>query len=222
MPRIKKSLCRICNKEYSDILEHISECSKTLENKKGTDNFLLEIISADCSKYWLYILVPANFELKKLDNFLRGIWLECCDHLSKFEIDGMEYFSNGKKMKYCMDQILDIDSEFLYEYDMGDTTRINITVIDSIIAKNNKINILSRNTEPYYKCCDCGKYNSTKICYLCCKTFCEKYFNSESHECDIYDELSDSSNDENNMLVGMVNSPRRSGCFLGNFEPAYS
>lgn len=41
--------------------------------------------------YWLIIEISENTSLKELDQFLRDIWLECCGHLSAFEIGGIQY-----------------------------------------------------------------------------------------------------------------------------------
>ena len=42
-------------------------------------------------EYWLHLLIPSSSPLWYLDNFLRGIWLECCNHLSAFTIEGERY-----------------------------------------------------------------------------------------------------------------------------------
>jgi hypothetical protein len=39
----------------------------------------------------MHIEVPASEPLVTLDNFLRDVWVECCDHLSAFRIDGELY-----------------------------------------------------------------------------------------------------------------------------------
>lgn len=44
-------------------------------------------------KYRLVIEVKNTATLEDVDQFLRDIWLECCDHLSAFEIDGISYES---------------------------------------------------------------------------------------------------------------------------------
>jgi hypothetical protein len=40
------------------------------------------------------VAVPVGATLAKLDAFLRETWLECCGHLSSFEIAGERYASN--------------------------------------------------------------------------------------------------------------------------------
>ena len=41
--------------------------------------------------YWMQLAVRADTTLRQLDGFLRGMWLECCGHLSEFKIQGTRY-----------------------------------------------------------------------------------------------------------------------------------
>jgi hypothetical protein len=41
--------------------------------------------------FWMDVEMKANSTLEELDGFLRGEWLECCGHLSDFDIDGITY-----------------------------------------------------------------------------------------------------------------------------------
>lgn len=43
------------------------------------------------ARYWLYLEMPARATLTDLDGFLRDIWLECCGHLSAFDIGTVRY-----------------------------------------------------------------------------------------------------------------------------------
>ncbi len=45
-------------------------------------------------EYWTHFEVPAAASLADVDRFLREIWLECCGHLSAFNIQGKEYLSD--------------------------------------------------------------------------------------------------------------------------------
>ena len=40
-------------------------------------------------RYWMHLDMPMNLDLRGLDQFLRNIWLECCEHLSAFYISGV-------------------------------------------------------------------------------------------------------------------------------------
>ncbi|MBI5833041.1 MAG: hypothetical protein HZB16_12155 [Armatimonadetes bacterium] len=43
--------------------------------------------------YWLHLLVPAEESLYALDAYLRGIWVQCCGHLSEFRTKDAVYDS---------------------------------------------------------------------------------------------------------------------------------
>jgi hypothetical protein len=49
--------------------------------------------------YWMHIEIPANATLQDLDDFLRQIWLECCGHLSSFEIGAAHSFQKRWSQK---------------------------------------------------------------------------------------------------------------------------
>lgn len=42
-------------------------------------------------QYWMRLEIPVGTTLAELDLFLRHIWLECCSHLSAFNIRGESY-----------------------------------------------------------------------------------------------------------------------------------
>ena len=45
--------------------------------------------------YWLHIEIPAKATLEDLDHFLRAVWLECCGHLSSFDIADETFISDA-------------------------------------------------------------------------------------------------------------------------------
>ena len=123
--------------------------------------------------YWLIIQIKENATLKDLDQFIRNIWVECCGHLSAFEVHGQRYESMpmedsfwgepAKGMNYKLKNIFEQGMQIEYEYDYGSTTELIICVQDYYNAPNQKekITILSRNNPPpvclfgmWGKCCD--------------------------------------------------------------------
>jgi hypothetical protein len=76
--------------------------------------------------YWLHIEMPARAKLADLDSFLRGIWLECCGHLSEFTVNGLKYSSPGgmeawwgpkpKSMNAQLHKVLNVKDKFEYEW----------------------------------------------------------------------------------------------------------
>ena len=50
----------------------------------------------------MHVAVPVTAPLSKLDDFLRHTWLECCGHLSAFEIGGKRYASKPMDVEMSM------------------------------------------------------------------------------------------------------------------------
>lgn len=94
-----KGKCKFCGSEYtySYMGRHLSSCKKrqnqlvTETGKKRCGYFLLPIYPRYSKDYWLFVEVNENVTLLELDTFLRDIWLECCGHLSAFDIEGICY-----------------------------------------------------------------------------------------------------------------------------------
>jgi len=160
----KKGKCGICHKDYTKIgfTKHLQNCISELSKygeTKGTikrNVFLLMISTVDKPDYFLYILIDRRATLEMLDDFLRGIWLECCDNLSKFTIDWYE-FMKGYDMfeedqgvyglEYALDQLLEEESTFSYDYDFGSTTELILSVKKAYedIAIADAITVVARN-----------------------------------------------------------------------------
>lgn len=197
---------------------HLQTCKSRLSSiKTGTsaltgkdlgDVFLLKISAGRF--YWLFIEVDGSAKLKDVDSFLRDIWVECCDHLSHFMIDGTYFESHptpdlpSETMNVKLNTILRLGLKFGYEYDFGTTTHLTLQVISvrpGEIGKD-KIRVISRN-EPYtFECAICGK-NATNICSRCIEETPDAFFCDdclEKHECG------------EEMALPVVNSPRMGMC----------
>ena len=79
---------------------HLSACRQPkasellpASERAPVPNFHLAIEGRDSKAYWMHVAVPLTTPLSKLDDFLRHTWLECCGHLSAFEIAGKRYAS---------------------------------------------------------------------------------------------------------------------------------
>lgn len=164
--------------------------------------------------------IPALWKLVDLDQFLRGIWLECCGHLSGFTIAGVRYSceppdevmgfgalfeTDEKTMDLKLAGILPVGTQFSYEYDYGSTTDLALRVVDSFEAARRRggVRILARNLPPKFRCAGCkqpatqlangGNGLDPKDCYC---ANCAKELDEEEQE----------------MLMPIVNSPRVGVC----------
>ena len=88
-------ICQLCGKRTSKagMTRHLKSCpaAHDLPRGRAARLFHLRVEDAYSPIFWLDLEIKAGATLEDLDSFLRGIWLECCDHLSSFEIEGVTY-----------------------------------------------------------------------------------------------------------------------------------
>ena len=181
MAKSTRGYCKYCGKEYTrtGMLKHLQSCKKRMEvcenSKKMSAYYELMLYGTYNKDYWLIIQIKENATLECLDQFIRDIWVECCGHLSAFDIEGVRYeqipdndFLWGKPaedMSHKLKEVLEVGMEIGYEYDFGSTTELTIKVVDFYKAPEQKENvtILSRNNPPQFACSICGNQKATWI-----------------------------------------------------------
>lgn len=244
MAKSTRGYCKYCGKEYTrtGMLKHLQSCKKRMEvcenSKKMSAYYELMLYGTYNKDYWLIIQIKENATLECLDQFIRDIWVECCGHLSAFDIEGVRYeqipdndFLWGKPaedMSHKLKEVLEVGMEIGYEYDFGSTTELTIKVVDFYKAPEQKENvtILSRNNPIQFICSVCGKnpavwidpikmYNEDPFW---CEECLEKYENGELDE--------EIEVEESGYLLPVTNSPRMGVCgyegsdlYPDKFEP---
>lgn len=205
-----KAKCLLCNKEYSNsgMTTHLKKClsqnlsQEHLQKGEQLKNFYHLCVSGlYAPEYCLQLKVFTGSNLKKLDTFLRKIWLECCGHMSAFFRAGRREIS----MKTSIEECLTPKTELVYEYDFGSTTHLLIRSIreyQGVLKKGNEIELLSRNEAPKMECSECGKGVAVELCTECLwdgtGTLCKDCV--KTHKCD------------REMRLPVVNSPRTGVC----------
>ncbi len=217
-----KGQCRLCGAVYNlgHISRHLKTCApkglaQSAEKRKPQPVFLISVTSKPVKTYWIHVAMPASARLSVLDRFLRRIWVECCDHLSLFVIDGEEYMSGNFINEYDEDigsmeerarDVLDVGTEFDYYYDMGSTTELELRVLSLFDAPvpSNEVILLARNQPPVILCNNCGNQPAKWICPECSWRgkgwLCEEC--ARTHDCDY----------ELDEFLPVVNSPRVGVC----------
>ena len=203
-----KSKCSLCDSEFKrqGLTRHIKSClDKHLQRpSKGKPKTLvyLNIYDAFNPDYFLHLLIIGNSTLKDLDVFLRGIWLECCGHMSSFS---RQRYGNEIKMKNKVKNVFVPGQELKYQYDFGSTTELTIKTVDKYHGatdRNQEIQIIARNAQPLIPCDECGAKPAVQICTECQWEdkgwLCEAC--SQAHGCD------------EEMFLPVVNSPRTGVC----------
>jgi predicted RNA-binding Zn-ribbon protein involved in translation (DUF1610 family) len=212
--------CYGCNGVFNQtkMKKHVESCEKikndaqkgvSAKNKKMKDVFHIVVQGRYEPDYWMNIEIPVDATLEALDRFLRNIWLECCGHMSMYEIDGENYSVapmreyDEQNMNIKLSDVIEPGMKFSHEYDFGSTTHLVLNVISQYpaITKGKSVRILARNEPPLYECQNCGK-TATQICSECIYSgngfLCDEC--ASEHECG------------EEMLLPVVNSPRTGVC----------
>jgi hypothetical protein len=219
-----KGTCTFCHGEFSKsaMTRHLETCEQRAitETKVGSRQkaqpirkLLLVVEGRDLPMYWMHLEVTASTTLTTLDQFLRNTWLECCGHLSAFEIAGGRYAIDAgmyddwdmgeKNMRVRLDKVFSPGQTCSYEYDYGTTTELKLKVISErqVAARGNAIQVLARNVPPLILCEGCGK-PATEVCSQC-------IFDGRGWLCD---ECAVEHECGEEMLLPVVNSPRVGMC----------
>lgn len=164
---MSKGKCYSCGNIYSGrgLTRHIKSC-KDLQNKLQSEQgediyFMLRIRGKYNKSFFLYLDIKGEAIFDELDQFLRDIWLECCNHLSDIRINDKVITFPSESYQYQefkLIDLLDLGSFFTYRYDFGSTTELEIDVLDKRKGAKRKdtIEILARNLLTL-KCEECGK-----------------------------------------------------------------
>jgi len=224
--------CLFCGKTFDKlgINRHLaSHLKEKVETGKRGKSFFIKVETPKKygpTPYFLSLWVDGTAKLKDLDDFLRGIWLECCGHMSAFSLprkkpskkfdfnafshlvdENAEYpneISMSKKAKNVFSKGLLLE----YDYDFGSTTKLEITVVNEFPVKADKeIVLLSRNEPLEVMCSICKKEPATQLCTACMydesAVFCDKCAKKHAKKCVDFDDYSS---------MPIVNSPRMGVC----------
>ena len=210
--------CHLCEEIVgrASMTRHLSACCQpkasellaASKKRPPAPSFHLAIEGRDDKAYWMHVAVPATAPLSKLDDFLRHTWLECCGHLSAFEIGGKRYASEPMdeemSMRTRVSEVLAVGMKLFYQYDYGSTTALVLRVValrEQDLPKGT-VQLLARNEAPQVSCQRCSIQPATQIC-----TECE--WNGEGWLCEAC-AVAHECGDE--MCLPVVNSPRVGVC----------
>jgi hypothetical protein len=202
------------------MVSHLAKCAYP----DGKDVAAVAQIRVDVPEtpFWLDLDVKTNATMRQLDDFLRAIWLECCGHLSSFEVGGTRYVvamddffgpePNERSMNARVSTALPpVGSTFAYEYDYGSTTLLRLKVLAQRHApsRRNHVRLLARNVAPLWKCTECDA-TATSLCAHCIYEggafACDAHV--DAHECGA------------EAMLPIVNSPRMGVCgYTGGDRP---
>ncbi len=217
--KTSKGKCYLCHSTFSKggMARHLKSClaknatavkEMAGEKAKTQDCLHVQVEGRNLPQYWMHLEMPVGTTLAELDLFLRQIWLECCGHMSGFNIRGESYYQEtddyfDKDMRVSLTKLVDTGEYFTYEYEFGSTTELTLRLVGKTkkCFLDEKIAVLARNDEPVYQCDYCDKI-AVEICPECIYDgggwLCEEC--AEEHECG------------QEMLLPVLNSPRVGTC----------
>lgn len=218
-----KGKCKYCGKEYGKgyMHRHLSSCKDrafALNEETGDKKCgYIELLIYDkyTNQYWLIIEIREDATLKDPDQFIRDIWVECCGHLSSFDIKGQRYETApmadffwgkpAKNMNHKLSTVLQDGMRIGYEYDFGSTTDLIIEVKGHRIGirRKEKVVLLSRNNPHVWTCDICKKHPAEYVDL-------EKYY--EEGIGLLCEECSEDPDNDSEFLSVVCNSPRMGVC----------
>lgn len=169
--------------------------------------------------YWLLIEMKETATLEELDRFIRDIWVECCGHLSAFNIEGtcyepcMDgeddwYGASEEDMSCMLKDVLHQGLVMGYQYDFGSTTELVIKVLGhgAGAVNGDAVTILSRNIPPEIFCSKCGRRPAEWISPW-------RYYEADAFRCGkCLEEEEEQNPDSEEWYLPVCNSPRMGVC----------
>ncbi len=205
------------------VSKHLSACPKRqgiideAERKKvGRETlYHLRVQDAWRNQFWLDLEMRGSGTLKDLDFYLRGIWLECCGHMSQFSVGGWQGQEISMKRKVA--EVLKPGIELTHIYDFGTSSETLIKAIGTREGKpttSRPIALMVRNMMPEARCIECEQ----PAAWLCIECLTEE---------DVWGALCDAHAEQHphenyGEPIRLVNSPRLGMCgYDGPAKPPY-
>jgi Plasmid pRiA4b ORF-3-like protein len=211
---ISEGNCVFCQETFnqSGMSRHLATHLSQLPATKH-QSFHLNISAGEM---FLHVQMDGSATLGQLDDFLRAIWLECCGHMSSFEVKGKKYDNNwddmdteiGESQAKKASQLFKKDMILDYQYDFGSTTQLSIKVMGEYpVATPKDIKLLSRNNPLKILCHVCNEKPAVQICSVCVYDgegmLCKSCATKHKKKCDDFADYA---------AMKLVNSPRMGTC----------
>lgn len=91
--------CLLCGASVTKrgVQKHLDACAPAHDLASGDQELVgrFRIAGVGSAVYWLDVEARLSATLSSLDNLLRRTWLECCGHLSMFEIGRVRFLPVG-------------------------------------------------------------------------------------------------------------------------------
>ncbi|MGE5221729.1 MAG: hypothetical protein ACM3PY_04785 [Omnitrophica WOR_2 bacterium] len=222
-----RGTCAYCSEVITrrSVDKHLEKCpqrQETLQSAEASSRSVetlwqLRVQDAHDKDFWLDLEMRGPATLAKLDDYLRAIWLECCDHLSMFTIGGWQGEEIAETRK--ADAIFAPGLVLRHLYDFGTTSETDIKVLSFRKGKattKHPIALLARNLQPAAMCQECNQ----PAAWFCPECLYEAEEPDMWFLCD--EHVKDHPHNRYGEVIELVNSPRLGMCgYDGPAEPPY-
>ena len=154
-----EGICHVCSSllRADDVRSHAATCFtdavrsryivRDVDERYARSQPLLIWVRSDELRHWMMLVVQPTASLRQLDQFLRDQWLECCGHMSHFEIGDTQYSacvpgpgdpprfdtdlaeSDEQHMVHTVEETIAMGQKFRHEFDYGDTTCLDLELV---------------------------------------------------------------------------------------------
>ena len=161
-PENSPGLCHICGNviQAGAARSHTNSCImdavrsryavREVSERYARSKPIILWLRSEHRQHWMMLVAQPTTSLRQLDRFLRHQWLECCGHMSHFEIDDVQYsaavpgpgdapmFDNDlaepdeEHMVHTLEETTTIGAMFHHEFDYGDTTCLDLECVSTI------------------------------------------------------------------------------------------
>ncbi|WP_184430711.1 hypothetical protein [Longimicrobium terrae] len=217
--------CAYCGRESGrgGMSRHLAACEKrraavaAADAQPGKRVPIVHLLVQDAWEglYWLHLEMDGTAPLAELDDYLRVIWLECCEHLSEFSVG--RRMGRPVGMSRTAAQVFVPGAVLTHTYDFGTSSTTSVRVVSVRQGRPTTrwpIALMARNAPLAATCQECG----SPAGYLCTECLydddasgelCEAHAKSHPH-------------DEYGDPMPIANSPRTGMCgYSGPADPPY-
>ncbi len=236
--KLTSAKCRLCGRMLGkrQMTNHLTACWKqrmTATPGQSARRWFHLIVEARYSPdYWQHLQAPADCKFGEIDQLLRNLWLECCDHLSAFKFpvkrpllhhagprhiaamfeaparEDQQWMSDDgassdRLMGEPLGRRLQPGMAFSHEYDFGTTTELKLRVAGAYTAPAVEGGLkLLARNEPPDIPCSVCNKPATQLCRQC----------AQEGAAELCEACASQHDCDPDMLVPLINSPRTGVC----------
>ena len=154
--------CHICGGSLraDEVRSHAATCFmdavqrryrvRDVDQRYARSQPLMVWVRSEELRHWVMLIVQPTTSLRQLDQFLCDLWLECCGHMSHFEIGNIQYSAcvpgpgdppmfdtdlaepDEQHMIHTVEETIVMGQKFRHEFDYGDTTCLDLELVGAL------------------------------------------------------------------------------------------